>query len=169
MPSVRDAAFAVLRSCRSRICPAACLVLFLTFAAGAPARAQVNDDCATPTVIGGLPFTATLDTSLATTGGGDPVPSCAGNDHNVWYRFTAAGDTSLEITTAGSAFDTNVSVYAGACGALTEIACNEDTPSSSTSVVIVPMNAGETVLIAVASAAPAACSSSPLARRCPPT
>lgn len=127
------------------------IAMLVGLAISVPAWAQVNDDCATATAITSLPFSDLVDTTTATIGGGDPSPSCANNDNNVWYTFTATRDTSLQIDTAGSGYDTNISVYTGPCGALTEIACNEDTPAVASALLIVPLNAGQTVLIAVAS------------------
>jgi len=134
------------------LCCAAAL-LAMTFLA-APASAQPNDNCAMATAIAGLPFNDAPATGAATIGVGDPVPSCGTLDNNVWYSFAAGSATSLELLTAGSGYDTNVAVYTGACGALTEIACNDDTPSGTDSQIIVPLAPGDVVLISVASSTP---------------
>jgi hypothetical protein len=126
-------------------------VLGLTLMAPALARAQPNDDCTTPTPIGALPFVDLVNTAGATVGGGDPVPSCGANDNNVWYSFTAVGATSLDLRTQGSTYDTVISVYGGACGALVETGCNDDRLTGSASQVVVPLAPGESVLIAVSS------------------
>src|SRR5689334_1149233 len=69
----------------------------LAWTSGANAQ-PANDDCATPTVIGAVPFAATLDTTTATTAASDPIHSCTSdkNARSVWYSFTAA--TSGKIT-----------------------------------------------------------------------
>ncbi|MCZ2829596.1 hypothetical protein O2W14_12200 [Modestobacter sp. VKM Ac-2986] len=45
--------------------------------------------------------------------------------HSVWYRFTGTGGP-VTVDTAGSTFNTTLSVHAGAPGAATEIACVDD-------------------------------------------
>jgi hypothetical protein len=127
--------------------------LLLTLVSADIAAAQANDDCSAATPILSLPFTvSSLDTTAATTGGGDPFPSCGvSNNNNVWYSFTAARDTSLEIDTGASDYDTVVTVYTGTCATLVETGCNDNTPSDSTSKVIMPLDEGDSVLISVSS------------------
>src|SRR5262249_6745509 len=93
-----------------------------------------NDACTAPTVINpaALPFSATVNTSAATTGIFDPFLSCillGGADQNtnsVWYRFTPTINGTVVANTTGSTYDTALSAYTGTCGALTEVACNDD-------------------------------------------
>lgn len=92
---------------------------------GPTADAQpANDGFGSALVIPGLPFTDTRDTTTATTAPDDP--SCAGQGTTVWYRFTPAQDVRVEANTAGSAYDTTLSVYTGEQGSLNQIACNDD-------------------------------------------
>ncbi len=61
--------------------------------------------------------------------GNDGSASCSSStgDRDVWYRWSASNCSSrLTLDTCGSAVDTVLSVYSGNCGALTEIACNDD-------------------------------------------
>src|SRR5438105_9704198 len=97
--------------------------LFLLQAAPALAAAPANDDFDSATVVSALPFGETEDVSEATRASDDPYTSFW---PNVWYRFTPAKDTSLELDTAGSNTDTNICVYAGTRGALSEVACSPD-------------------------------------------
>jgi hypothetical protein len=88
-----------------------------------------NDECANATVING--GGATQETSTATMGGSDPVPSCGNGSsrRSVWFRIEGG---PIFLNTRGSDYDTIVSVYAGTCGNLTPHAgspapgCNDD-------------------------------------------
>jgi hypothetical protein len=84
-----------------------------------------NDEVTQATVITALPFTdGPLDTTTATTAADDP--DCRGNGPTVWYVVTPAADLAMTVDTFGSDYDTTVSVYTGAPGALTPLACNDD-------------------------------------------
>jgi hypothetical protein len=87
-----------------------------------PALAQpANDDFDSATVITALPFTDSVSTSEATTAFDDPF--CDGNDHSVWYSFTATKDTVIQADTFGSDYNPTLSVYTGSRGSLSQIAC----------------------------------------------
>jgi len=104
------------------------VLALLAFAVFIPSFAQAavpaNDEIGAATAIGSLPFTDTLDTTEATTAADDP--QCAGNGQTVWYTFTPSADIRLDANTFGSSYDTTISVYTGSPGALTQIACNDD-------------------------------------------
>jgi len=97
--------------------------LLLVHSGPALAVAPTNDDFDNATAVTALPFTDSQDVSEATRAADDPP---TGSWPNVWYEYTPAGDTSLEVTTAGSNTDTSVCVYAGTRGALSEVACSPD-------------------------------------------
>ena len=97
--------------------------LFLLQAAPALAAAPANDDFDSATVVSALPFGETEDVSEATRAPDDPYTSFW---PNVWYRFTPAKDTSLELDTTGSNTSTDVCVYTGIRGALGPVACSPD-------------------------------------------
>jgi hypothetical protein len=80
-----------------------------------------NDEIANARAIGGLPFGDSLDTSQATTAADDP--DCFGRDATVWYSFTPARDVRVQIDTFGSSYTTTVSIYTGARGSLSQVAC----------------------------------------------
>ena len=68
--------------------------------------------------------------SGATTVPSDPIPSCwtpDGPDNTVWFSFTAIG-TAVQISTnfGTPVTNTQVAVYSGTCGSLTEMNCQED-------------------------------------------
>jgi hypothetical protein len=76
-------------------------------------------------------FTDAINTRLGTSSSDDPAISCGAPDdprqaRSVWYRITPSAGGSLQISTAGSNYDTVVAVYSGGPGALTEVACDDD-------------------------------------------
>ena len=77
-------------------------------------------------------------------------PLCAGQGPTVWYEYTPAENGSIDANTFGSNYDTTLSVYVGARGSLLQIACNDDSGSLQ-SKVIVPVSAGETYFFMVGS------------------
>jgi hypothetical protein len=92
-----------------------------------------NDDFDNATVVTEpLPFTDSISTVDATTAADDP--ECAGNGHTVWYTYTPSAAGFVNANTFGSDYDTTLSVYTGTRGALTQIACNDDTQGLQSSV-----------------------------------
>ena len=78
----------------------------------APASAAVapaNDLIGSATSIGALPFTETLDTTLAHGDG----PRFCGNSGSVFYRFRPSVDTRMQVDTLGSDYDTVLTVLHG--------------------------------------------------------
>ena len=108
-------------------------VLLLPSAPGALAQVPSNDDFDNATVIAGLPFQDSLDTTEATTAADDP--DCAGNGHTVWYAFTPGADVTITANTSGSDYDTTLSAYTGSRGALEQVACNDDSGSLQSRIV----------------------------------
>lgn len=91
-----------------------------------------NDDCAgaTPVDVG-----STAYNNVGATDSGVEM-SCAvgssvGSTNDLWYSFTPTADGRFAIDTLGSDHDTTVAVYTGACGMLTEVACDDDFYGSS--------------------------------------
>lgn len=112
----------------------ALLTVSVFIPSAAHAAAPANDEIGAATAIGSLPFSDVLDTSEATTAADDPF--CAGNGHTVWYTFTPSADIRLDANTFGSSYDTTISMYTGSPGALTQIACNDDSGSRQSQIVI---------------------------------
>jgi hypothetical protein len=102
-----------------------------------------NDDFDSATVVGGVPFGDSVFTGGATTAADDP--SCAGNEHSVWYSFTPTQDLPIRADTTGSDYATSVGVYTGSRGALSEVACG-----SSPGQVIFTASANTTYFFMVA-------------------
>jgi len=91
-----------------------------------------NDLCANaPTLscgdaASGTTMSATSDDAPAIcSGGGTP-------NQGVWFRFTGTGDI-VTVSTAGSAFDTQLSLYEGSCGNLTCVDGDDDSGPGTTS------------------------------------
>jgi len=58
---------------------------------------------------------------------------------DVWYRFTPTADGYLSLSTCGlTAWDTDIAVFTGSCGALVSIACNGDGPGCPDFTSLVP-------------------------------
>lgn len=89
------------------------------------AAAPANDDFGSATAVSALPFSDTISTVDATTAADDPQ-DCVGTGPTVWYSYTAAETIHLSAHTLGSDYDTGLSVYTGARGSLSQIACNDD-------------------------------------------
>jgi len=115
------------------------------------AKAQPNDDCALATVVAGLPFHDTIDTTTATSDPADPTPTCGyTTDTSVWYAFTAPKNLTIEIRTTGSSYDTTIAVHTGTCGAIAaELACNDDDLVSLQSELLVSVEKGTDLLVEV--------------------
>ncbi len=115
-------------------------------------------------VITSLPFDTVADTSFAPSG--DPRPSCAffGVGATVWYRFSSERAGQIRVTTAGSDYDTVLSVWIADGTELTEVACNDDAGNDDagnddagnddagplTSEVVAPVEPGVTYYLQVA-------------------
>lgn len=115
------------------------------------AATPANDDFDSATSVGAavLPFTDTLNTGEATTAADDP--DCNGNGATVWYVFTPSENIHIGANTFGSDYDTTLSVYTGSRGALTQIACNDDSIGNTQSKVKFDAVAGETYYLMIAS------------------
>ncbi|MBI3843183.1 MAG: HYR domain-containing protein, partial [Planctomycetes bacterium] len=106
-----------------------------------PPPPPANDNCAAPTILaagGPFPITVTESTTAATTEAGDPLQSCtfggpAQNSKSVWFSWTPTGNCNATFDTCTSTYDTVLTVHTGACGALSEVVCNDDATSGSCS------------------------------------
>ena len=102
-----------------------------------------NDLCSGAVVITNSSYTNLQSTANASSYG-DPMPDCVdGFGNGVWYSFTAPVSGMLDVDTYGSDFDTGLAIYAGSCGSLTQVDCNDDT-DGFTSELLIPTTAGVT-------------------------
>jgi hypothetical protein len=84
---------------------------------GTAVAQPTNDDFDNATLVTEpLPFTDSISTAEATTAPDDP--ECLGSGATVWYSYTPASTGLVSASTAGSSYDTTVSVYTGTRGAL---------------------------------------------------
>ena len=128
--------------------------------------APANDTCAGAEIIpasGPFPFlTSVADTTLATTTGDPPAPTCVNPFvRSVWYRFTPDMTASHEISTCTNTtttvYDTLLSVYtsSGGCGGtFARVACNNSSGCGGNSfdpnqraVLTLPLTNGVTYYI----------------------
>src|SRR5207244_12993884 len=103
--------------------------------------------------IGTAPFFDYVDAQDATTDPADPFGSCAcgQNGHSVWYRFTPEYSGEVTIATAGSSYDTVLTVFTGSCGTPVPLVCNDDSNGTLQSQVSFTATAGTTYLIEITS------------------
>lgn len=81
----------------------------------------VNDLCA-----GALPI-ATGSTPFSNISAGSDGPAACGFiGSDIWYSYTAAASGAVSASTCGASYDTVLAAYTGVCGALAEVACNDD-------------------------------------------
>lgn len=108
-----------------------------------------NDDFNNATVISQIPAPITEDVTHATVAFDDPF--CVSRNQTVWFAFTPTQNMFLEANTFGSNYDTTLSVYTGTRGALTQIACNDDSNGTVQSRVRFNAVAGTTYYFEVSS------------------
>lgn len=104
-----------------------------TYSFTTTALPPANDACADAIQIASLPFTSAVTSNTSATD--DNVGTiCAGPYKNVWWKVDGiCGRMTATTCNVNSSFDTEIAVFRGACGALTEIACNDDDPSCGVS------------------------------------
>ena len=95
-----------------------------------------NNTCATavsvPTT--GICVSGNNTTANAT---GDGPASCYTVENGIWFKFVAPASGVANITTDDVAtnFDSQLTLYSGACGALTELICNDDGGTGNTALI----------------------------------
>jgi hypothetical protein len=91
------------------------------------AAAPGNDSYAGRVVVGAIPFSATVDTSEATTDTTDAElnADCGApaTDASIWYQVTAATDGGLVVDVSGSDYSAGAIVVTGSPGAWTLVDC----------------------------------------------
>ncbi|MBL8898191.1 MAG: PKD domain-containing protein [Planctomycetes bacterium] len=107
-----------------------------------------NDDCA-----GAIPAVAGLNGPFSNVGATSSLSfNCGGTtDNDVWFSYTPSCNVAVEINTCATlpSFDTKISVHSGTCGALTQLACNDDSCGLLSRVSGVAMTGGQTYYIAI--------------------
>lgn len=111
-----------------------------------------NDECSTATLIASNYFSETINPVGATTAVDDPTISCGGSVHlgSVWYTFTPISNGTIDVDVCGSNYDTVLALWAGSCGSLTAVDCNDDACATSrSSLTGVAVSVGTTYFIEV--------------------
>ena len=116
-----------------------------------------NDEFALPVIVSSPSFTQSQSTTTASTAADDPyftTPCVASSAHlynTVWYRYTPTITGTLSVNTSGSNYDTVLAVWTGSTPAALVLAgCNDNTNGDQSKVEI-PVTAGVTYQIEVAS------------------
>ena len=86
---------------------------------------SANDQCSgAVALVNGVTYA--VNTSAATTTG-DPKPSCVPSfGKGMWFTVTPGSSGTVTVSTCGSDFDTALGIYTGSCGALVQVACDDD-------------------------------------------
>ncbi len=109
-------------------------ILLLSCTSSMAFAQPANDLCANAealTVQVDMCTSQTLGTNVNATASGElPNPTCSnfGGGMDVWYSIVvpASGNVTIEMSTAGGPTDWAMSAYSGACGALSQIECDDD-------------------------------------------
>ena len=120
----------------------------LCISPGPVTTAPVNDECSgallVPVQAGGVCATAVSgDNTNATASAGMPAPTCAAyQGADIWFKVTVPAGGALTVQTlvpgaANDLHDTGLSLYAGTCAALAELACDDDSGGGLKSLVSV--------------------------------
>lgn len=123
--------------------------LLALFALAPSVLAQTNDEC-----IGALPLIdgvpVAFDTQAATLST-EPWSCAAGGAPDLWYALTtdAPPGTQIRFETCGSGYDTALDVWAGDCGALAPIGCNDDACGLQSAVLALAPGGLETYYVRV--------------------
>jgi hypothetical protein len=104
------------------------------FSLSCPNPPPANDNCVNATSIT-LPYNSGV---VSNTGSTDDAPSstCITSGSNLWYKVVGDGQEYIATTcNASTNFDTEIAVFTGACGTMTEVTCNDDDAACSSSGV----------------------------------
>jgi len=115
-----------------------------------------NDLCANATVASvGEQFFSLIGSGLETT----PEISCrsttAATGSDVWFQWSPTAAGLYVVSVCGVEFDSRLVVYHGSCGAMTSVACSDNStscqPNTNGSQTLVSVQCGENYLIRIAS------------------
>jgi hypothetical protein len=84
---------------------------------------QAQDNCASAVAIGNG---TTNGSNVGATSGPDPLGSCGAMGNDVWFSYTATCTGTVLVSLCGSGYDTVAAAWSGTCGALAQLACNDD-------------------------------------------
>ncbi len=111
--------------------------------------ASANNNFASRSTLTGSSVTVAASNIVATRETGEPTHASAG-ERSLWWTWTAPESGTLNLSTAGSTFDTLLGIYTGtAVGALTRVATDDDGGPDYTSSISTPVVRGTAYQIAV--------------------
>lgn len=116
-----------------------------------PANDDFDDAIAADHAGGILDFQDQQNTVAATVAEDDPVFPIGQGYQTVWYRFTPASSGRMKVNTLGSGYDTVLGVWRGERGSLELRAWNDNVSGKKQSSLNIPVVAGDTYYIEVAS------------------
>ena len=111
-----------------------------------------NDDWVNATLIGSVPYSDAVDNTEATTTG-DTYNYCGGGSNTVWYRIELATSARVEISTAGSDYDTVIDLYEwiDPPGAFAPRGCDDNGGPGGSSRMVADLAAGQAYAIMASS------------------
>lgn len=130
------------------------LVLHLDFT---PTTVPPNDEFENATVITTDTYHATQNTLGATHAQDDPAFPCPpsgarAGSASVWYKFVPPENGRISVNTTGSSYDTLLGIWTGTRGALSNVACDDDSGGNLTSALTaIPVAASQTYYVEAAS------------------
>lgn len=88
-----------------------------------------NDDFADALPLATGASASATDITMATKQAGEPSHAGAPGGHSIWWTLSVPEPTWVELTTAGSGFDTVLGIYSGSgVGSLSPVVSNDDDP-----------------------------------------
>lgn len=119
-------------------------------ALGAVDGIPANDFFAAARPIETLPAIVRADARLAGTEDDEPSVTCGAISSTLWYRLTPSVDTAVEISTAGSDFDTLVGLWRDRGDGLERVDCADDrTANDRDAALTTTLDGGETYFVQV--------------------
>ncbi len=107
----------------------------VTFTLNCPSSAPVNDACASATLIT-LPYNSGIANNTGATNDAPFSATCDYMGSNIWYKFVGTGNIITATTCDNnSVMDTEVRAFVGACGSMTELACDDDDATCSNGIL----------------------------------
>lgn len=96
-----------------------------------------NDECAGATrLTSNISCSSITTNNTGSTDSGGTAPTCGSySTSDVWFSYEVNSTGALTVTTDGAVIDAAAAVYSGTCGALTQIACDDDGGPGNTSLI----------------------------------
>jgi hypothetical protein len=112
-------------------------------------NAPANDLVAGAAVLAGATGSLTASTATATLEQGEPMHAGNIGGASLWYQLRPSAAGPVEVSTAGSSFDTLLAVYSGSAASLTPVSASDDAARDRTSSVRFDAAPGTTYFVAV--------------------